>query len=69
MSEIGLVETVPETSLVTPRLAPVSIRKVPRVTMKLGSLVRESIHPLNRPTARVTASETSTPTQVTAVSW
>ncbi len=69
MSVIGLVLTVPETSLVTPRLAPVSIRKVPSVTMKLGSRVRPSTQPLKPPTASATASETSTPTQVTAVNW
>ncbi len=69
MSEIGLVVTVPVTSLVTPRLAPVSIRKVPSVTMKLGSLVRPSTQPLRPLTASTTSSETSVPTQVTAVSW
>src|SRR4051794_25136790 len=69
MSAMDLVATVPSTSWVTPRLAPVSIRKVPRVTMKLGSRVLDSAQPLKRPTARVTPSETATPTQVTAVNW
>ncbi len=69
MSEIGFVVTVPVTSLVTPRFAPVSIRKVPSVTMKLGSPVRPSIQPLKPLTASATSSETRVPTQVTAVSW
>ena len=56
-------------SLVKPRFMPVSIRKVPSVMMKLGSLVRVSMKPLKAPTARVTSSETPTPTQTFAVIW
>lgn len=69
MSAIDLVETVPLMSLVRPRFRPVSIRKVPSVMMKLGSLVRVSSTPLKRPTARVSSRETPTPTQTLAVIW
>ncbi|GAA3038914.1 hypothetical protein GCM10020000_16500 [Streptomyces olivoverticillatus] len=69
MSPMVLVETVPLMSLVKPRLRPVSIRNVPSVMMKLGSLVRVSMKPLKKPTARVTRSETPTPTQTLAVIW
>ena len=37
--------------------------------MKLGSLVRVSMKPLKKPMARVTSSETPTPTQTFAVIW
>lgn len=37
--------------------------------MKLGSLVRVSMKPLNAPKPRVTSSETKTPTQTLAVIW
>ncbi len=37
--------------------------------MKLGSLVRTSMTPLNAPSASVTSSDTPTPTQVLAVIW
>ncbi len=69
MSPMPLVETVPLISLVKPRFRPVSIRKVPSVMMKLGSLVRVSMKPLNAPMASVTSSETRTPTQTLAVIW
>ena len=69
MSLIDLVATVPLISLVRPRLSPVSIRNVPSVMMKLGSLVRTSMSPLNAPSASVTSSDTPTPTQVLAVIW
>ncbi|CAM5330094.1 hypothetical protein SGRIM128S_00260 [Streptomyces griseomycini] len=69
MSAIVLVETVPPISLVKPRFMPVSIRKVPSVTMKLGSLVRASTRPLKAPTASVTSRDTPTPTQTLAVIW
>ena len=69
MSAIVLVETVPLMSLVKPRFMPVSIRKVPSVMMKLGSPVRVSMKPLKTPNARVTSSETQTPTQTFAVIW
>ena len=48
MSAMDLVETVPLISLVKPRFRPVSIRNVPSVMMKLGSLVRVSMKPLKR---------------------
>ncbi len=69
MSPMDLVETVPLISLVNPRLRPVSIRKVPSVMMKLGSLVRVSMKPLKKPMARVTSRDTPTPTQTLAVIW
>ncbi len=69
MSAMVLVETVPLISLVRPRFRPVSMRKVPSVMMKLGSLVRVSMTPLKTPIARVTSSETPTPTQTFAVIW
>jgi hypothetical protein len=69
MSLIDWVETVPLISLVKPRLQPCRIRKVPRVTTKLGSPVRTSMMPLKKPMARVTSSDTPTPTQTFAVIW
>ncbi|CAM5564786.1 hypothetical protein SCYAM73S_02830 [Streptomyces cyaneofuscatus] len=69
MSPMALVETVPLISLVKPRFRPVSIRNVPSVMMKLGSLVRVSMKPLNAPMASVTSSDTRTPTQTLAVIW
>src|SRR2546430_2671247 len=54
-----LTSTVPVTALVTPRLIPCRARKVPRVTMKLGSPVRITIQPLNAPTASANTSDTS----------
>ncbi len=69
MSAMDLVETVPLISLVKPRFRPVSIRKVPSVMMKLGSLVRVSMKPLKNPMARVTSRDTPTPTQTLAVIW
>ncbi len=69
MSAMDLVETVPSMSLVKPRFRPVSMRNVPSVMMKLGSLVRVSMKPLKAPIARVTSSDTPTPTQTLAVIW
>ncbi len=51
--------TVPVSALVTPRLSPCSMRNVPRVTMKLGSLVRTTSRPLAKPIARARTSPAS----------
>ena len=48
----------------TPRLTPWSIRNVPSVTMKLGSLVRTTISPLTNPTSRATTRDTSIAAQI-----
>ncbi len=69
MSAMVLVETEPLISFVKPRFRPVSIRKVPSVMMKLGSLVRVSMNPLKKPMARVTSRDTPTPTHTLAVIW
>ncbi|CAM5569929.1 hypothetical protein SGLAM104S_09821 [Streptomyces glaucescens] len=69
MSLMSSVATLPVISLVTARLTPWRIRKVPRVTRKLGSPVRTSIQPLSRPTPSETARATITPTQTFIVSW
>lgn len=69
MLPMVFVETVLLISLVKPRFRPVSIRNVPSVMMKLGSLVRVSMKPLNAPMASVTSSDTKTPTQTFAVIW
>ncbi|CAM5278793.1 hypothetical protein SALBM217S_03734 [Streptomyces griseoloalbus] len=69
MSAMLSVATLPVTSLVTARLTPWRIRKVPRVTRKLGSPVLTSIQPLKKPTARDTTRATMTPIHTFRVSW
>ena len=50
MPAMSCVATLPVISLVMAMLRPCSIRKVPSVTRKLGSLVRIMSQPLNAPT-------------------
>ncbi len=69
MSLMSSVATLPVTSLVTARFTPWRIRKVPRVTRKLGRPVFTSTQPLNAPTARETTRATITPIQTFMVSW
>ncbi len=69
MSLMSSVATFSVTSLVTARFTPCRIRKVPRVTRKLGRPVLTSSQPLNAPIASDTSRATITPTQTFRVSW
>ncbi len=69
MSLTSSVATLPVTSLVTARLTPWRMRKVPRVTRKLGSPVRTTIQPLKAPTASETTRAVITPVHTFRVSW
>jgi hypothetical protein len=55
--------TVFVTSLVTPRLRPCSIRKLPRVMMKLGSPVRITRYPLTNPIPSTSARDSASAAQ------
>src|SRR3954453_173183 len=69
MSLMSSVATLPVTSLVTARLTPCRIRKVPRVTRKLGRPVLTPIQPLKKPIPSDTTSAAITPTHTFMVSW
>src|ERR1700736_684132 len=61
--EMSWEATAPVTPLVTARLSPWSIRKVPSVTRKLGMRVLTTRYPLVKPTPTATMSATTTPIQ------
>ncbi len=56
-------------SLVTARFTPRSTKKVPRVTMKLGSPVFTTRNPLMKPIARAMTREATTATQTFTPQW
>src|SRR4051812_25652458 len=58
------IATWPISALVPARSMPWSTKNVPRVTMKLGSRVRMTSHPLRKPTTRASASDTRIATQM-----
>ena len=63
------VATLPVMSLVMAMLSPCSIRKVPRVTRKLCSLVRIRSKPFNAPIPREKKKAKTTPAQRLPATW
>src|SRR5439155_401768 len=57
---MSLIETPPVILIVSPALIPRSMKKVPSVTMKLGSLVLTTVRPLRKPIARPNSRHTTT---------
>ncbi len=69
MSLIEFDATAPEAILVTAMFRPCRMKKVPRVTRKLGRPVRISNQPLNTPISSESTRAARTPTQTFRLNW